>query len=203
MFRGRYIPLFSLYIVFCAQLGPAQLTSATISGTIKDETGAILPGAAVIVRNVETGITRTTVTDERGRYYVPNLAPGSYEIQAELTVFQTGLRSGIKLTVGREAIVDFALKVGEITEKVVVTGEAPLVETTSATVAGLVDEKQMQELPLNGRDYMQLAKNQQGVLWYRSSTPSQSTGLGAHFGGRGARQPEQLLDGWDRYQRCF
>ncbi len=177
MLRKSSYLLVLLSVVLCLKVGLAQVTTATISGTIRDETGAILPGVTVKVKNVETGITRTTITDDQGRYHAPNLALGDYEVQAELTGFQTGLRSGIKLTVGREAVVDFTLKVGEITEKVVVVGEAPLVNTTSSMLSELVDDKKIRDLPLNGRDYVQLATLQPGVYINKSqSRPTTSSG---------------------------
>ena len=112
----------------------AQVITGTISGTVSDETGAVLPGVEVIVTNTDTSTVRAVVTDDAGRYSAPRLSLGNYEVQAGLTGFQTGVRSGIKLTVGREAIVDIQLSIGAISERVVVEGEAPLVESTTSTV---------------------------------------------------------------------
>ena len=95
----------------------------------------MVPGVTVTLKNVETGISRTVLTDEGGRYRASSLPLGSYEIQAELSGFNTDVRSGIKLTVGREAMVDFTLRVGDVTERVEVTGEAPLVDTATAVVS--------------------------------------------------------------------
>src|SRR3990172_4879775 len=92
--------LFALLTFFCG-FGVAQETTATISGTVRDATGAVIPGAAVQVRNVATGITRSIETDAQGRYTVPQLLPGSYEVQTSMAGFQTYVRSGIALTVGR------------------------------------------------------------------------------------------------------
>jgi len=89
-------------------------TSATISGTVSDTTGAIIPGVSVSVLQVETGATRSAVTDDRGHYNVPSLQPGTYEVSAELPGFQTAVRSGLKLAVGDRSIVDLNLTVGEI-----------------------------------------------------------------------------------------
>ena len=107
----------------------AQVSTATISGTTKDSSGAMLPGTEVVVRNVDTGISRSVVTDASGRFRIPQLGLGSYEIRASLTGFKTEVRSGIVLTVGREAVLDLTLQVGDVAETVEVTGEAPLVET--------------------------------------------------------------------------
>ena len=142
----------------------AQVTTGTISGAVTDSTGAVLPGATINLKSVEKGFSRTVTTDEGGRYRAPELALGSYEITAEVAGFQTVIRSGITLTVGREAVVDFTLQVGTVADKITVTGEAPLVQTANATVAALVDERAMRELPLNGRSFADLIGIQPGVM---------------------------------------
>ena len=116
----------------------AQLSRATISGTVTDESGAILPGVSITIENLDMGTVRETVADDEGRYSAPNLSIGSYSVQAELPGFSTAVRTGIQLTVARNAIVDLTLQVGEISERVTVTGEAPLVDTTSSSVGGLI-----------------------------------------------------------------
>src|SRR5262245_7574840 len=133
----------------------AQISTGIISGTVADETGAVLPGVNITVKNTETGISQSAITDDGGHYSASQLALGGYEVQADLSGFKTVVRSGITLTVGREAVVNITLSVGEISEKVVVSGEAPLVETTSSTLGGLVDDKKIRDLPLNGRNFAQ------------------------------------------------
>jgi len=103
----------------------AQLTTATLSGTVTDASGGVIPGASISVLHVETGSVRSTVSDDEGRYRVPLLQPGSYEVSAELVGFQTAVRSGVTLQVAGRAIIDLSLSVGEISERVVVQGEAP------------------------------------------------------------------------------
>lgn len=142
----------------------AQLTTGTVSGTVTDQSGAAVPGAAITVKNTGTGIARGLVTNPLGRYEAPNLPVGSYEISASLTGFQTSIRTGIELTVGRHAVVDVVLQVGEVSQAVTVSGEATLVETSTATVSNLVDEKRVADLPLNNRDLTQLTFLQPGVL---------------------------------------
>jgi len=115
---------------------PAQVTTGTILGTVTDSTGAVVPGAPITLKNVETGISRTVTSDAAGRYQAPQSALGNYEVTVEAAGFQIMVRSGITLTLGREALVDFALQVGAVAEKITVTGEAPMIETTNATVAG-------------------------------------------------------------------
>ena len=120
-------------VLVFTSLAFAQITTGTISGTVTDSTGAVVPGVNVTLKSVEKGITRTVRTDEGGRYRAPELALGSYEISVEAAGFESVVRSGITLTVGREAVVDFTLQVGAITDKITVTGEAPLVQTANAT----------------------------------------------------------------------
>ncbi|HLE64339.1 MAG TPA: TonB-dependent receptor, partial [Pyrinomonadaceae bacterium] len=151
-----------LFVVFPAPTY-AQTTTGTILGTVTDEQGAVVAGATITIKNVETGVTRTITTDDGGRYRVPSLPLGQYEVNIERQGFTTELRSGIELTVGREAVVDFSLKVGNVQETVKVSGEAPLVQTTNGALEGLVDERTVRELPLNGRDVFQLTTLQVGV----------------------------------------
>ena len=196
--------LYSFFAVLVAgSLAMGQSTTATILGTIRDQTGAVLPGVSVQVINQETGRIRNTVTDARGRYRVPALELGSYTVQSSISGFRTLSRSGIVLTVGSEAVVDLAMEVGQVAESVTVTGEAPLVETTNAQVSGLVGERQIRDLPLNGRSYDQLAFLQPGVVRYTSFSPATSTRV---FNGAGTKMSVSgtptdfnsfLLDGTD------
>ncbi|MBI4444887.1 MAG: TonB-dependent receptor [Acidobacteria bacterium] len=180
----------------------AQVTTAIVSGTAVDQTAAVLPGVTLTVRNVETGIRRTVISDDQGKYRVPNLPPGEYEVTAELPGFQTAVRTGITLSVGREAVVDFRLNVGEVTERVVVSGEAPLVQTTSSEMSGLIDQKRIVDLPLNQRNFIQLATLEAGVIWQRNVDAS-GTGPNAGYGMRvvvGGSRPTGnnfMLDGTD------
>ena len=153
-----------------------QGTTATVSGTVQDETGGVLPGVYITVDEVDTGTTRSAVTDDAGRYRVPLLEPGTYEIRAELSGFRTAVRTGVKLAVGANALIDLSLTIGEITERVVVQGEAPLVETTTSSMTGLVDDKKIRDLPLNGRSYEQLALLQTGVSTARFSSTGSANG---------------------------
>ena len=151
------------FLILVHQFAVAQVTRATISGAVEDETGAVLPGVSITIENVDTGVTRETVADDQGSYFAPNLAIGTYQVRAELPGFSTAVRTGITLTVGRQAIVDIVLQVGEITEEVTVTGEASLVESTTSSVGGLVERSQIEELPLNGRDFGELTRLIPGV----------------------------------------
>ncbi len=153
-----------LVFMLCGSLAMAQLTQGTISGVIRDETGAVMPGVDLSLTNVATGVGRNTVSDDEGRYAAPNLQVGEYQIRAELPGFRTTILEGIELTVGQRAVVDLILQIGEVTEEVIVSGEAALLETTTATISNLVDERRVLDLPLNNRDLTQLTYLQPGVL---------------------------------------
>lgn len=165
----------------------AQTTNAIISGTVSDETGGVLPGVSVTVINTETGISRDAVTDDSGRYSIAQLALGSYEVRTDLSGFKTTVRSGITVTVGREAVVNITLSVGDISEEVFVSGEAPMVDTTTSAIGGLVDDKKIRDLPLNGRNFAQLALLQTGVAFYNSESSSAISGSGMKFSVNGGR----------------
>ncbi|MBI4483068.1 MAG: TonB-dependent receptor [Acidobacteria bacterium] len=175
----------------------AQVRTATISGTVKDQTQSVLPGVTVKVTNVETGLVRTVLTGDLGQYHVPSLAPGNYQVEAELVGFQTAVRSGITLTVGREAVVDFTLRVGEVAERVTVTAEAPLIESTTATMGGLVDAKQMRDIPLNTRSFIELVPLQTGAVFAEAGESSATKGFGRKLAIVGTRYNASvfLLDG--------
>ncbi len=173
--------------------------TGTILGTVQDESQAVLPGVSITATHLETNQSRTAISDDEGRYRLVQLPLGTYEVAAELTGFSTGVRRPIAITVGREAVVDFSLSVGQITERVVVTGEAPLVETTSAVTSGLVDDRQIRNLPLNGRDFVQLALLQEGVVTSTKIGRGQAGNEGVllSLGGARIHQNAFLLDGTD------
>jgi len=142
----------------------AQRVNASISGRVTDPTGATASGASVTARNVETGETRATMSDDAGRYLVPSLPIGEYEVRATKQGFQDQLRSGIHLAVGQEAVVDFALVLGPISEEIKVNADAPVVNVAPADISGVVGEQQVKDLPLNGRSYDELMTLNPGVV---------------------------------------
>jgi hypothetical protein len=142
--------------------------SASITGVITDTSGARIPSAAITVKNVETGASRGTVSGEAGRYQVLALPVGEYEIRVSKTGFQEQIRTGVHLVVGQEASVDLTLRVGEVKEQVSVEGEAPIVNTTMRDVSGLVGERQVKDLPLNGRSYDLLLQLNPGIVNFTS-----------------------------------
>ncbi len=158
-----------------------QGTTATILGTVSDPTGASIAGAMVQVRNVGTGLAQNIQTDAAGRYRVPDLLVGDYEVQAAKEGFATVVHRGITLTVGAQSVVDFSLAVGQTQQTVTVEGEVTQVETTNASVGALVSETQMRELPLNGRNFEQLIQLAPGVQNYYAGSAAIGTGTGANM----------------------
>ena len=154
-------------VLVCAPAARSQV-SASISGRVTDPTGATVSGAAVMAKDVETGETRSTVTDAVGHYWVPSLAVGEYEVHVTKQGFQEQVRGGIHLVVGQEASVDMALKLGQVTGQFKVTADAPVVSVTAADISGVVDEQQVKELPLNGRSYDELMTLNPGVVIFTS-----------------------------------
>src|SRR3989449_4520248 len=153
-------------------LGPAsafaQQESATITGEVRDASGAVVPSAAVTVTNIDTNISIATVTNDRGSYTVPKLRPGDYSVAADAPGFSKTVRTGLTLQVAQVARVDVTLQGRQLTETVEVVGASPLLETETSSRGSVIDQKKIVELPLNGRDYNQLALLSPGVL---PSTP--------------------------------
>ena len=180
-----------------------QGPTATISGVVHDQTGAVLPGVSIQVINRETGTTRMVISDDEGRYRVPALDAGTYAVEGSLTGFRTVVREGIVLTVGSQAVVDLTTEVGQLTESLTVTGEVPLVQTSSAELSGLVGAQEIRDLPLNGRSYEALAFLQPGVAQFTSAsagtTAIVANGSGAKMSVAGTPGDFQsfLLDGTD------
>jgi len=145
----------SLASAICASIVWAQAT-AQISGTVKDQSGAVLPGAEVAVTQTETGITRNVVTDEIGAFEVPNLAIGPYRVEVSLPGFRTFVQTGIVLQVNSNPVINAVLQVGQVTETVEVAANAALVETRSVGVGNVIENERILELPLNGRNVTDL-----------------------------------------------
>jgi hypothetical protein len=193
--------LFRLLLVVCLLLGvSASLfaqTTSTITGTITDPTGAVITGARVTARHAETNLTRTTVTDGEGRYVFPELRVGVYDLRAEASNFKTDSRTSVKLTLGETAVMDFRLQVGALTSDDFVTAQLPQVNTQTQELSFLVDERAIRELPLNGRNFTDLALLQPGVVAYphRDGGSVVAHGLAMTINGQDPRSNVYLLDG--------
>jgi Carboxypeptidase regulatory-like domain/TonB-dependent Receptor Plug Domain/TonB dependent receptor len=186
-------------LVLAGTIAPlhAQATGGSLSGTVKDGTGAVLPGVTVVVVNTDTSFMRTVVTDSGGRYVAADLLPGPYSVKATLQGFTSVLRSGITMTVGRDAVVDLELTLGKISDEVTVVAEAKTVDTRTASTGGLISTGQIEGLPLNGRSFVELANLTPGVQLTQTGGQSTSTGLGAKLSVNGSRYTANLftLDG--------
>jgi len=177
----------------------AQVTTATLSGIITDDTGGALPGATVTIRALETDAVRVLTTDPEGRYRAVALEPGSYDVSVELQGFQTTRLPGIKLSIGRNLTLNVTVGVGRVEDVVTVSGEASVIDTTRSSVSAVVDAQQIRDLPLNGRDFSQLTLLQPGVLASPTTVRQVDRGMGTQVSIAGAR-PNQInyqLDGTD------
>src|SRR5262245_30111446 len=142
--------------LFCATGWSQAVTVAQINGSVKDQSDALLPGADIKVTQTETAYTRTVVSDEAGRYTIPNLPVGPYRLEASLPGFRTYVQTGIVLQVNSNATIPVTLAVGQVTESVQVEANAAAVETVSTGVGTVVDSQRVVDLPLNGRQLSQL-----------------------------------------------
>lgn len=156
----------SLWIAVCGVAVSVGLEAQTaaISGTVSDTSGAAVPGATIEVKNAGTSVIQSLLSDAAGRYSVPELPIGNYEVRATKPGFQTVVHSGITLTVGATSIVDFTLPLGQAQQTVLVESEVSQVETTSTSLANLIEPAQMRELPLNGRNFEELINLAPGVV---------------------------------------
>jgi len=134
----------------------AQTTFGSIVGSVKDSTGAVLPGTTIVASNEATGAAREVTTNGAGDFVVSNLLPGSYSITAKLAGFKALVRPGVEVRINQATTVDLTMELGLVTQSVQVTGEVPLLQTADSTVGNVVDQRRIENLPLNGRDFTQL-----------------------------------------------
>lgn len=160
----------------------AQVAGATLSGTVADASGGFVAGAKITIENQATNISRTASTDKNGFYTAPNLAPGTYKITASIAGFRTETRTGVTLTVGAQQALDFTMNVGQVSEQVEVTTQAPTIDLVSSAVSSVVNTTTIRELPLNGRSWTDLTALQPGVA---PVVTQPSFGAGADRGNRG------------------
>ena len=166
----------------------AQQSTGTISGTVSDQQGAVIPGAQVEVTNTATNAVFSTATNESGGYVAPALSVGEYEISAESAGFKRAVRSGVTLQVNQIARINLTLEIGQVTEVVEVTGEAPLVDTGDATLGEVIERKRVSDLPLNGRSALALTLLTAGVVSNAGPTNS-------GFGDRGIQLSSLSING--------
>src|SRR5213595_3018752 len=156
MKRTVFVSTIVLFISLIACAGVWAQATAQISGTARDQSGAVLPGVEVKVTQTETGIARTAVTNETGSYVLPNLPIGPYRLQAALPGFRTYVQSGIALEVNSSPVLNIVLEVGQVTETIEVQANAALVETRNSGIGEVVENARILDLPLNGRNVTEL-----------------------------------------------
>jgi hypothetical protein len=199
------LPLFVTFGLIL--LGPGriypQVVGGTLSGTVTDQSGAVIPNGQISIRNIATGVARDVMTDAAGFYTAPNLIPGAYEVTATAPGFATEVRTGITLTVGAQQVLNLDMRVGRVTEKVQVAGEAPAVQLATSSISAVVNSTTVRELPLNGRSWTDLAALQPGVSGietqpsFAAGADRGTRGFGAQISISGARpqQNNYRLDG--------
>src|SRR5579862_4752188 len=164
---SKVLPVTLLLLSMCLPVTQAQV-AASVTGNVTDPSGAPVGSAQVTVKNTETGAIRSSNTDDAGHYQVLSLPVGEYEVSVSKTGFQEAIRSGIQLVVGQEANVDLGLHVGEVKSEIRVTGDAPIISTTTRDISGLVGKQQIKDLPLNGRSYDLLLPLNPGIVNFTS-----------------------------------
>lgn len=201
-FRARTVSSPSFYLILCVVMlfrAPtiSAQTTGTIAGKVSDPSGAVLSGAKVAAKHVETGMTRNGATGPDGHFLLAGLPVGNYEVRAEYAGFRPMVHSGIRLTINDTVAVDFVLQIGELDQVVVVTGSVSGVNTHSHELSYLVSERAIRDLPLNGRNYTDLALLQPGVVAFphRDGGSVVAHGLGTSINGQDPRSNVYLLDG--------
>ena len=187
----------------------AQSTVGTILGTVTDPSGAVIAGANVTVVNTATGISRSVTSDQAGNYKVLRLLPSTYTITAELAGFKKVTLSGITLQVNQDARYDIRMEVGELTQEVSVNAEGVVVQTDDATLGQVVDQQKVVELPLNGRNFMQLVAIGTGAVPIQTSQGGSITGetkregLSYSISGQREVSMSYLVDGIETRSEMF
>lgn len=185
-------------LVWLGEVAPASAqTTVTLTGVTRDASGGALPGVTVTARNMETGLSRVSTSSDDGRWALPLLPIGSYEVRAELNGFSTLVRTGIRLTIGDMPALTLTLQVGGVAETVSVSADATTVNTRTPELSYLVSQQAIETLPLNGRNYADLAMLQPGVTAYphRDGGSVVAHGVGMAVNGQDPRSNVYLLDG--------
>jgi hypothetical protein len=162
----KIILRFSLLVLLLSSLTSAALgqTTASIKGTVTDESGAVIAGAKVVVRNSALGIERTVASSSEGYYEVPALPPGSYTVEVQMQGFQHSIANGVILDVSQNAVQNFGLRIASSDSIVTVEGTQAVIESTTMSVGQVINEKTVQEIPLNGRHFVDLAQLVPGTV---------------------------------------
>ena len=190
----------SLVVVLCGILAvpaAAQQTTGNITGRVTDQQGGALPGVTVTATQANTGFSRTVVTDGEGVYRLTGLPIGNIDLTMELTGFATLQRKDLVLNVSQTLNLDIQLGVASMSETVTVSGDTPLLETTSSSVGGVVDMNKIEQMPLNGRQFANLAMTVAGVAMGYHSDPTKSSQYSPQIAGGNGRNVNYQIDGGD------
>ena len=184
-------------MALCAATASAQPTTGSIIGRVLDDQGAAIPGASITVNSPSTGFTRSDVTDAEGVYRLRALPVGTFDVTVELAGFTSLDRKGVVVNVGQTITIDFSMKVAAVAETVVVTGQTPLIEVSVSSVGGVVDIGRIESIPLNGRQFANLAATLPGVGLGNHSDPTKSTQYSPQINGGNGRNVNYQIDGGD------
>jgi hypothetical protein len=172
-------------------------TTASITGAVRDQTGAVIPGATITAKNTETGLTRTVATGDDGAYLIPLLPPGTYDVSAESTSFAMQTIRRVTLTVGQTAGLDFSLLAAGLSESIEVLGEAPLIEPNRTQTSTTIDQQRIDNLPINRRNFLDFTLTTSSVTVDRIPAQGAAATSGLSFNGQSARQNNITIDGLD------
>jgi hypothetical protein len=189
------------FVVALAAVPPiraqARLTGADLVGRVTDESMAVLPAATVTVVNRDTNLTRTATSDAQGEYKVPALPPGTYKVTASVQGFASQTRDGVTLQLGQTVELEFTLKIAGTQEELTIVGESPMVDATDTSVSSVVGQQQIENLPINGRNFISFSIITPGVTTDRTPQQGASATSGLSFTGQRARSNNIMVDGLD------
>jgi Carboxypeptidase regulatory-like domain/TonB dependent receptor len=193
----RYLFAAAMLVLLGCTSAFAQQTTGSITGRVVDQQGAAVPGVTITAKMATTGFTRTEVSDAEGLYRLNALPVGIYEVNAELSGFSTVSKKDVEVNVATVQAIDFALKVAALAETVNVTGATPLIQTATSSVGGIVSPKRIETIPLNGRQFANLAATIPGVGLAFHTDPTKSTQYSPQINGGNGRNINYLIDGGD------
>jgi hypothetical protein len=189
--------LIAIALLSASPAAAQRATTADLTGTVYDETKAVLPGATITARSTETGLTRTTTTDAEGRFILPAMPVGTYGLTAELSGFSPQTLENVVLALGTQLDLDLTLRIAATQERVIVMGAAPIVDVQSTTVSTVVSERQIESLPINGRNFISFSIITPGASTDRTPQQGASGTSGLTFAGQRARSNNITVDGVD------
>ena len=196
--------LIGILLVAQVQVTRGQVVNGTILGTVRDPTGAVMAAVNISAKSLETGAARSAISDSSGTYQILSVPAGDYQVEAAAPGFQTAIRNRVTVTVGAAVAVNFELAIGEVRQEVTVSSDLPQVNLTDASLGGLVGEREVRELPLNGRDWLQLTTleagvkggiGQQSAASFSNSRAARGNGLALSISGNRPTGNVFLVDG--------